>query len=158
VANQQPEARAELIARLAVLGQMDATQTALFQQRAAAYYGVGITEMKALDVLVREGPCTAGRLGAALSLTSGAITGVIDRLVKRGMAHRAHDPADRRRVVVRADLTALAAGTNVYRGIGDAFADLYAGYTVEQLEFLVRHYEASVAITARQTQLLAGGA
>ncbi len=146
--------RKELVARLAVLGQIDATSTALFQQRAAAHYGLGITEMKALDILVREGAQTAGQLAVALNLTSGAVTGVVDRLQRRGMARRSPDPSDRRRVVVEADHQALAGGHNVYLAIGQAFAELYAGYTVEQLAFLVRHLEASVGITRQQTELL----
>ena len=147
-------AKDELIARLALLGQIDSTQTALFQQRAAAANGVGITEMKALDILVREGVQTAGQLTAALHLTSGAITGVIDRLEKRHLARRTADPSDRRKVIVEADFATLASGPNPYQSIGDAFSALYAGYTVEQLEFLVQHLERSTEITKRETEKL----
>lgn len=146
--------RAELIARLQVLGEVDATQSALFQQAAAASYGLGITEMKALSILIREGPRSAGQLAAGLHLTSGAVTGVVDRLVRRGFARRTQDERDRRKVVVAADLVALASGENVYRSIGDAFADLHASYTTEQLEFLARHLQASIEITKRETEKL----
>jgi DNA-binding MarR family transcriptional regulator len=143
--------RAELIARLQLLGEMDATQTALFQQTAAATYGLGVTEMKALSVLLREGPRSAGQLAAALHLTSGAVTGVVDRLVARGVARRTQDERDRRKVVIEADHATLDSGENVYRSIGEAFAELHAGYTTEQLEFLARHVEASIEITKRET-------
>ena len=142
--------RDELIQRLTLLGQIDSTQTALFQQKAAASFGLGITELKALDILTREGSQTAGQLTAALHLTSGAITGVIDRLEKHGLAHRGADSADRRRVVVTADFAKLAEGENPYQGIGAAFAELHGSYTTEQLEFLVRHLEASTEITKRE--------
>lgn len=146
--------RDDLIQRLMLLGQIDATQTALFQQRAAASYGLGITEMKALDILTREGPQTAGQLTAALHLTSGAITGVVDRLEKRGLAHRGVDADDRRKVIVTADLQQLASSENVYLGIGQAFADLHGSYSTAELEFLVRHLEASTEITKRETERL----
>lgn len=146
--------RSALIARLQLLGEVDATQTAVFQQAAAARYGLGINEMRALSILLREGPRTAGQLGAGLHLTSGAVTGVVDRLVQRGFVRRSHDEQDRRRVVIEVDLAALAAGENVYQSIGDAFADLHAGYTTEQLEFLVRHLETSIEITKRETAKL----
>jgi DNA-binding MarR family transcriptional regulator len=154
------DARRELIARLQVLGEIDATQTALFQQSAAATYGLGVTEMKALSVLLREGPCSAGQLAAALHVTSGAVTGVVDRLVARGFARRAQDENDRRRVVIETDQETLASGKNVYQSIGDAFAELYAGYSLDQLEFLARHLEASIDITKRETEKLrrTGGA
>jgi DNA-binding MarR family transcriptional regulator len=146
--------RGELIARLQVLGEVDATQTALFQQSAAATYGLGVTEMKALSILMREGPRSAGQLAAGLHLTSGAVTGVVDRLVRRGFARRTQDERDRRKVVIEADLATLTSGENVYRSIGDAFADLHAGYTTDQLEFLARHIEASIEITKRETEKL----
>lgn len=149
--------RYSLIERLTLLGQIDATQTALFQQQAAAALGLGITEMKALDILTREGPRTAGQLAAGLHLTSGAVTSLIDRLERRGFARRRADPADRRRVVVEADMDTLARGDNPYRDIGAAFAALYTGYSVSELEFLVRHYEASIEIAQRETARLAKG-
>ncbi len=146
--------RQELIARLQALGEVDATQTALFQQVAAATYGLGITEMKALSILLREGPCSAGQLASALNLTSGAVTGVVDRLVARGFARRTPDERDRRKVTIEADRDTLASGENAYQSIGEAFAELHAGYSTEELEFLARHLEASIEITRRETEKL----
>lgn len=146
--------RDELIAELGLLGEQSSTQTALFQQVAAASYGLGITEIKALSILLREGPRTAGQLATGLHLTSGAITGVVDRLVKHGFARRVRDERDRRKVVVEVDQAALARSENVYTAIGAAFADLHAGYTTEQLEFLVQYLKTSIEITKRETDRL----
>ena len=148
--------RAALIDRLALLSEADATSTAHFQQVAAATHGLGVTEMRALSILAREGPHTAGALIGALQITSGAVTGVIDRLVARGVARRTPDPDDRRKVIVTADLDGFGEGANAYAGIGAAFAALYDEYTDAELEFLARHLEASVAITARETARLRG--
>jgi DNA-binding MarR family transcriptional regulator len=146
--------RADLIARLRLLGQVSSTETAMFQQAAAAKYGLGISEMKALDLLTRLGQQTAGQLTAGLRLTSGAVTGVIDRLERRGIVRRVADPDDRRRVVVEANLDALRTGPNVYDGIGRAFADLHDSYTIEQLEFLIDYLERSVALTRQEAERL----
>jgi DNA-binding MarR family transcriptional regulator len=148
--------RTALIDRLRLLGQISSTETAMFQQAAAAKYGLGVSEMKALDVLTRLGPQTAGQLSVALRITSGAITGVIDRLERRGIVHRIADPHDRRRVVVEADLAALGAGPNVYEGIGGAFDDLHGSYSTAQLEFLVDYLERSVALTREAAAQLDG--
>ena len=142
--------RSELTARLTDLGAMDATETALFQQAAAARYGLGISEMKALDVLMREGPQTAGALAGKLNLTTGAITGVIDRLERRSIATRRPDPSDRRRVVVAANLETIASGENVYLGIAAAFERLYDTYSIEQLRFLVAHVGRAIEITREE--------
>lgn len=148
--------RDEITARLALLSEADATGTAVFQQAAAAAYGLGITEMRALSILLREGPQSAGALMNGLHVTSGAVTGIVDRLIARGFALRAPDPDDRRKIVVSVNLDALASGENVYDGIGNAFAELYGGYTENELDFLARHLEASIAITAQQTARLRG--
>ena len=148
--------RDELVRRLALLSEADATGTALFQQAAAATYGLGITEMRALSVLAREGPQTAGALMTALHVTSGAVTGVVDRLVARGVARREPDPDDRRKVIVTAELGGFGEGENAYASIGAAFEALYADYTDAELEFLARHLASSIAITAEQTRLLGG--
>ena len=146
--------KAALIDRLRLLGEVDSTQTAHFHEVAAAQSGLGVTDMKALSILLREGPQTAGDLTRALHVTSGAVTGVIDRLTRRRLARRTWDPLDQRRAIVTANRERIESGKNVYQGIGDAFAALYAGYTTEQLEFLVRHLEASIRITSEQTARL----
>jgi hypothetical protein len=104
-------------------------------------------------VLLAEGPQSAGSLGAALGLTSGAVTGLVDRLVAHQMATRSADPADRRRSIISADPSVLE-GDNVYLAIGAAFTALHAGYTTEELEFLVRYLSASIEITRRETAAL----
>jgi DNA-binding MarR family transcriptional regulator len=148
--------RSALIDRLRFLGERNATETALFQQAAAARYGLGVSDMKALGLLIREGRATAGRLAEELNLTTGAVTGVIDRLARRGVAHRTLDPDDRRRVVVEPDMEALARGENVYLPIGRAFDELHAGYVNEELQFLADYLERSIAITRIETGRLAG--
>ena len=150
--------RAALGARLAQLGEIWSTETALFHQAAAAQYGLGVTDMKTLSVLTQEGPMTAGRLAQRLSLTTGAITNVIDRLARRDLVRRAPDPDDRRKVIVVANQETLAAGENVYRSIGAAFAALFDTYTVAELEFLARFYEAAIEVNRRETEKLARGA
>jgi DNA-binding MarR family transcriptional regulator len=145
--------RHALIARLARLGEQESTGTALFHQAAAASYGVGVVDMKALSILLAEGPQSAGSLGAAVGLTSGAVTGLVDRLIAHGMATRSNDPADRRRILISAD-PAVIEGDNVYLSIGAAFSALHSGYTTEELEFLVRYLTASIEITRQETAAL----
>jgi DNA-binding MarR family transcriptional regulator len=146
--------RRALLDRFRLLGEVEATQTALFQHAAAAQYGLGITDMKALSILLRDGPQTAGALMAQLSVTSGAVTGVIDRLRRRNLARREVDPADRRKVIVTVDVHGLESRENVYVPIGAAFEELYATYSTEQLRFLASYLESAIEITRRETAAL----
>lgn len=70
-------------------------------QAVAARYGLSLAEMLALDHLESAGELTPGQLGPRLQLTSGAVTALIDRLERRGLAERAPNPTDRRSTVVR---------------------------------------------------------
>lgn len=147
--------REELFAQLYVLGEVASTESALFHQVAAAHYGLGITDMKALGALVQEGPMTAGQIANRLSLTSGAVTNLIDRLERRNFVQRGPDPHDRRKVIVTANQQTLASGENVYLSMGQAFNALHTTYSTEELEFLVRYHQASIELTQREIAKLA---
>ena len=150
--------RRALIEQLYVLGEMNSTETALFQQAAAAKYSLGITDMKALSALIQEGPMAAGQLAQRLSLTTGAVTSVIDRLERRAFVRREPDPNDRRKVIVMVNQEFIAAGNaggNVYLSIGAAFNALYATYTTEQLAFLARHLQTSIELVRQEIAKLA---
>lgn len=65
--------------------------------RAASITG---TDLDALEHLEADGPLTQRQLGDRLSLTSGAITMLVDRLVHGGWVHRRPHPGDRRAVLL----------------------------------------------------------
>ena len=65
--------------------------------------GVNPTDLGSLCLLLLHGPAPAGRLAELTGLTTGAVTGVIDRLEKGGFVRREVDPADRRKVIVVPD-------------------------------------------------------
>jgi DNA-binding MarR family transcriptional regulator len=142
--------REELISRLQLLGEQESTENAMFHQAAAASYGLGITDMKALQIVLREGPQTAGQLAARLRLTTGAVTSVLDRLERESLIVRSPDSDDRRKIIVTANSDALAERDNVYRSIGDAYAAMQRRFTTSELEFLVRYYEASIQVIRRE--------
>jgi DNA-binding MarR family transcriptional regulator len=82
-----------------LLGRDFAAAVVTFHELVGRRLGVSATDRKCLDLLSR-GPVPAGDLARFTGLTTGAVTGIIDRLVKAGYAKRIADPADRRRVLV----------------------------------------------------------
>jgi DNA-binding MarR family transcriptional regulator len=76
------------------------TETIMFHQAVADTIGLHITDHKCLDLIRQYGAMPAGRLAELTGLTTGAITGTIDRLEKAGYVRRANDPKDRRRTIV----------------------------------------------------------
>lgn len=72
----------------------------MFHSAVSERMGVSVTDAKSRSILLQLGPMTAGQLAERLGLTTGAVTGVIDRLERAGLVRRVPDRDDRRRVVV----------------------------------------------------------
>lgn len=91
----------EVLQRFAELGRDGSTLAVLRHARIAEQMGLSATDHKALDLASRaEGPLTAGRIAQLTGLSTGAVTGVIDRLERAGFVRRVRDTQDRRRVLV----------------------------------------------------------
>jgi DNA-binding MarR family transcriptional regulator len=73
----------------------------LYEGAVAEHLGMHATDLHFLDLVHEHGPTTPGHLAELGALTTGAVTGVLDRLEQAGYVRREPDPADRRRVVVR---------------------------------------------------------
>src|SRR5271165_7592046 len=71
--------------------------------------GISSTDLDALEHLEADGPLTQRDLGDRLSLTSGAITSLVDRLEEAGFVHRRTHPSDRRYLLVELAPRALEA-------------------------------------------------
>jgi DNA-binding MarR family transcriptional regulator len=72
----------------------------LHNQVVAQRVGLGGSDSQFISLLNLNGPLTAGRLAELSGLTTGTVTGVIDRLERAGFVRRERDVADRRRVLV----------------------------------------------------------
>src|SRR3954452_4982192 len=83
-----------------LLGREFTTAIVMFNEAVGRLLGLSAVERKCLDVLRRLGPVTAGKMGEHTGLTTGAVTGLMDRLEKAGSVRRERDPHDRRKVVV----------------------------------------------------------
>lgn len=62
--------------------------------------GLNSTDFASLCLLLLHGPAPAGRLAELTGLTTGAVTGLVDRLEQAGLVRREVDPTDRRKVIV----------------------------------------------------------
>jgi len=61
--------------------------------------GLTMPQMRALAFLYRKGDAKAGDLAAALGVSAPTVTGIVGRLVARGLVQRKVDPSDKRKVV-----------------------------------------------------------
>lgn len=72
------------------------------EREMASNFGLNLTDYRALTVLARFGPMTAGKLAEALGSTAATTTAITNRLEFHGYAIRHRDTDDRRQVLVSA--------------------------------------------------------
>src|SRR5450432_703373 len=93
--------RREIVASVIDESRRMSTRTVVFHAAIAERLGLNPSDHKCADLICNEtGPVTAGRLAELTGLSTGAITGVVDRLERAGFVSRVPDPEDRRRVVI----------------------------------------------------------
>jgi DNA-binding MarR family transcriptional regulator len=130
----------------------------LYGNAAAERLGLNTTDLECLGYLA-DGPVSAGTLATSTGLTTGAITGVIDRLERAGFATREADPNDRRKVLVRATAEAATRAAPIFGPIAAATAKILAAYSDAELALLLGFLDKNRAagMTAL-AQLRQGGA
>lgn len=72
-------------------------------------YGVRLAGLRALRVLRDLGTVPISRFAEAVDIPRSTATGVVDRLVERGVIERAYDAVDRRMINIRVTPRGLAA-------------------------------------------------
>jgi hypothetical protein len=81
-----------------------AARVILHGLRASDALALAPIDLVCMCLLQLDGPATPGWLAEKTGLTTGAVTGMIDRLERAGYVTRVPDPNDRRRVIVQPDL------------------------------------------------------
>lgn len=147
--SRSPKIRRELLRRVGSdLGRELSAQTVFFHEVVARKLGLNATDTRCLDLIARSGDAqvTAGDLGRATGLTTGAVTGILDRLEKAGMVERVRDASDRRKVFVRPLPEAMRRVAPLYDKLGTAMMKLAANYQTEELELIHDFLERNLAL------------
>ncbi len=119
-------------------------------QAVAERVGLSPTDLLAMDIITTRGPVSAGELARELHVTTGAITGLVDRLAAAGFARRVADPDDRRRVLVEATAKERRVG-ELYAPLAAALrkaVDRYSERDLATLTEFIRNLRSAVALTA----------
>ena len=129
------------------------TGAIMFHQAIADRLGLHPTDHKCADLIIRNGAMTSGRLAELTGLTTGAITGVVDRLESRGMVRRVADPRDRRRVIVEIvkNDAVECRMRDLFQGISDGTRALLDGYSDAELALILDFVRRSNAMSHAET-------
>jgi DNA-binding MarR family transcriptional regulator len=145
--------RNALIVRVGMeLGRELSTTSIFFHQAIATRLGINVTDTRCFELMSRyaQGPLTAGDIARHAGLTTGAVTGILDRLEKAGLVERFRDASDRRKVFVRPCLDALQRVARLYQGLAAASLKHASSYSTKELELVQDFLEGSLRVLREQ--------
>lgn len=147
--------RSELLQSNLHLGRELSARTLMFHAAIAEHVGLSATEHKALDLLSRAGSMTAGQLAELSGLTTGAVTGLVDRLEKSGFVKRERDPKDRRKVVINPQMDKMEQEIGpLFGSMSQRMEQLMAGYSDQELAIIHDFLTQSIAVLKEETKKL----
>jgi DNA-binding MarR family transcriptional regulator len=137
----------ELVEALGREFRSNSTRTVLFHAVIAERLGLNPSDHKCADLLMAQGgPVTPGRLAELTGLTTGAITGVLDRLERAGFISREHDPNDRRRILVHITRERAPDLSRFFAPLVSGMRELCARYTVDDLALILEFTQGCTTV------------
>jgi DNA-binding MarR family transcriptional regulator len=134
----------ELIGELISEFRIATNQDSAFDNLAAERIGLNRTDLHCINIVENSGGLTAGALATESGLTTGAVTGVIDRLERAGYARRVPDPADRRRVKLEVTPKWYARAEKIWGPVASDWATRLGGrFSAEELEQVIEFFRTS---------------
>jgi DNA-binding MarR family transcriptional regulator len=113
-------------------------------QALADHLRIHRTDLRALDLVFRYGPLSAGSLAELLGLTPGSVTALVDRLIKGDYVARRPDPTHGRRVLISPTPRSVRLVTDLLGArIAEATADL-AQFADQELAAIRRFLVGSI--------------
>jgi len=125
------------------------TETVLLHQAIADRLGLNPTDHKCLGLLVDAGrPVTPGELATMTGLTTGAVTGVVDRLEAAGFVRRTRDPEDRRKVGIEVVFDKVKRQVfPVFEQLAKRMGVVAGAYKQRELETIVSFLEQGIEVS-----------
>ena len=133
------------------LGRDLGTAALVFHQTIADRLGLNPTDHKCLELLHRAQHPTAGDLAIATGLTTGAVTGVIDRLEQRGFVRREAHPTDRRKVIIRVIPERFDEMQRLFTGVATGMGELCRSFSAAELQVIKDYMSRSADLFRRET-------
>jgi len=147
------------IASMNHLGRQFSDATILLHTAIARKAGLSGTDHKYLGMLIQQGAMTAGDFAKITGLTSGAITGLVDRLEKKKLVRRLPDKHDRRRVSIVPD------AARAQKLLGTLFSDLQrrmsenlVRFDAREIAIIEKYMISTIEIMREATQAIKGSA
>ena len=122
------------------------TAAIMFHTKLSELRGLSATEGKAIDLLLRFGPMTAGEFGERSGLAPASVTGLMQRLESKGVARRIQHSEDRRKVLVELVGDQVTAAAPYFADFMAGLGALLEGYSDEELRIIADYSHKAARI------------
>ena len=124
----------------------------MVHQAVADRLGLNIIDLRCLR-LAREVPePTAGHLARMTGLTTGTITGLLDRLEKARFIRRERDPEDRRKVIVKVLPAGVQKVERIMAPLTEDMNKALQDFTDDELKAVVKFFDVTAGAVTRHLQ------
>lgn len=115
--------------------------------------GLSGTDHKYLGLIIEQGQMTAGELSSATGLTTGAVTGLIDRLEKKKLVKRQFDKEDRRKVIIVPNVAnAMKLLEPIFTELHERTRSLIESFSEKEIKVIASYFQSSIDIMEDVTQ------
>ncbi|WP_298737810.1 MarR family transcriptional regulator [uncultured Chitinophaga sp.] len=145
----------DLLTRVRKLSQAYAYTSIQMHETIAQTAGVSGTDHKYLGFLLQKGQMTAGELSSLTGLTTGAVTGLIDRFEKKNLVKRRFAEDDRRKVLIEPNTKKIMALFEpLYKDFRSRSEKLLASFSEEEIKVIETYFSNAIEIMNDTTNKL----
>lgn len=109
--------------------------------------GLSGTDHKYLGLILQHKELTAGDISKLTGLTTGAVTGLIDRLEKKKLLERQFTKDDRRKVIIVPNVeNSMKLLEPIFSELQHKTAKLIASFSEEEIQIIERYFTESTII------------
>jgi len=145
----------DLITRIRKLSQQYAYTSIQMHEAIGRKAGFSGTDHKYLGFLIQKGRMTAGELSNLTGLTTGAVTGLIDRFEKKKLVKRQFAADDRRKVIIEPDIEKIMALlAPLYKEFRNKSEKLTATFSSKEIKIIETYFLKAIEIMNETTNAL----
>src|SRR5688500_13500498 len=145
----------DLVKQIRKLSQLYAYTSIQMHEAVARKAGLSGTDHKYLGFLIEKGQMTAGELSNLTGLTTGAVTGLIDRFEKKKLVKRQFAEDDRRKVFIEPNTEKIMAIFEpLYKEFRSKSEKLIASFSNKEIKILETYFLKAIEIMDETTTKL----
>ena len=137
----------DLVTQIRKLTQQYAYTSIQMHEAIARKAGLSGTDHKYLGFLIEKGQMTAGELSNLTGLTTGAVTGLIDRFEKKKLVKRQFAENDRRKVIIEPNTkNIMALFVPLYKEFRNKSEKLTASFSNKEIKIIETYFLKAIEI------------